>query len=68
MEPKTAMSKLNNKLATRGSRGLLGLAKALKKADLKKNFKLDFDSWRELCQQQSILGEDIINSDIVSVF
>lgn len=68
VEPKTALNKLANKLATKGSRGLLSLAKAFKKADLNKNSKVDFEAYKELCHQQSILGEDIINSDIVAVF
>jgi hypothetical protein len=44
VDPKTALNKLSNKLAIRGSRGLLSFAKAFKKADVQKNSKIDFEA------------------------
>lgn len=67
-DPKKSLSKLSEKLALRGSRGLLSFAKALKKADNQRNLKIDFDSFKELCQQFLMLGDDITNADIVSIF
>lgn len=39
VDPKTALNKLSNKLAIRGSRGLLSFAKAFKKADVQKKLQ-----------------------------
>jgi len=44
VDPKTALNKLSNKLAKRGTRGLLSFAKAFKKADVQKNSKVDFET------------------------
>lgn len=68
IDPKKSLSKLSEKLALRGSRGLLSFAKAFKKADHQRNLKIDFETFKELCQQFLILGDDISNADIVSIF
>lgn len=68
VDPKKSLSKLSEKLAVRGSRGLLSFAKAFKKTDTQRNCKVDFDSFKELCNQFLLQGDDITNADIVSIF
>mmetsp|Transcript_46579 Transcript_46579/g.39299 ORF Transcript_46579/g.39299 Transcript_46579/m.39299 type:complete len:166 (-) Transcript_46579:1054-1551(-) len=68
VDPKDALTKLSNKLSVRGTRGLLSFAKAFKKADVQKNYKVDFDIFKEICVDHLIIGEDFNNADTVAIY